>query len=118
MVDDVGATMYCTVPEVALLGLVNVCAMVEPLPAVAPVMLPVIAPTDQLKVLGVEAASAIFVAVPLQMAAVFAVVTTGVGNTVTMIEYGAPGHAGDVVEVGTTIYSTVPADVLTGLFSV
>lgn len=67
-------------------------------------MLPVIVPTVQEKVLGAVAASAMFVAVPLQMAAVLAVVTTGVGFTVTVIVYGAPEHAGVAVDVGITIY--------------
>jgi hypothetical protein len=39
----------------------------------------------QLKVLAAVATSAILVVPPLQMAAVFAVVTTGVGLTVTVI---------------------------------
>ena len=72
-------------PAVELLGLVNVCAMVLPLPPVAPLMLPVMVPTVQVKVLGVLAVSAMLVAVPLQIAAVLAVVTTGEGFTVTMI---------------------------------
>lgn len=75
-----------------------------PDPALAPVMLPVIVPIVQLNVLVAVAASAIFVAVPLQMVAVFAVVTAGLGFTVTVIVYGAPGHAGDAVDVGVTIY--------------
>jgi hypothetical protein len=41
--------------------------------------------------------------VPLQMAAVAAVVTDGVGFTVTVIVYGAPTHP-PVVDVGVTIY--------------
>lgn len=57
----------------------------DPEPALAPVMPPVIAPTVQVKVLGAEAVSAIFGPVPLQIAAVLAVVTTGVGNTVTVM---------------------------------
>ena len=42
-------------------------------------------PIVQLKVLVAEAVNAILVAVPLQIEAVFAVVTTGVGFTVTVI---------------------------------
>lgn len=68
-----------------LLGLVSVCAMVAPAPAVAPVMPPLIVPTVQVNVLGVVAASAILVVPPLQMAAVLAVVTAGIGFTVTVI---------------------------------
>lgn len=68
-----------------LLGLVRVCAIVEPEPALAPVMLPVIVPTVQVKLLEAVATSAIFVVLPLQIAAVFAVVTAGVGFTVTVM---------------------------------
>ncbi len=89
--------------------------MVLPDPALAPVMLPVIAPTVQVKVLGAEAVNAMFVAVPLQIVAVLAVVTTGLGLTVTVIVYGVPGQAGVAVDVGVTIYSTVPAVALLGL---
>lgn len=56
-----------------------------PDPADAPVIAPVIVPIVQVKVLGALDVSAILVAVPLQIAAVFAVVTTGVGFTVTVI---------------------------------
>lgn len=82
---DVGVTRYSTVPDVVLLGFVNVCAIVAPAPAVAPVMPPVIVPIVQVNVLGADALSAILVVVPLQIAAVFAVVTTGVGFTVTVM---------------------------------
>lgn len=59
--------------------------MVAPVPGVAPVIPPVIVPIVQLKVLAAVATSAILVVPPLQMAAVLAVVTTGVGLTVTVI---------------------------------
>ena len=65
--------------------MVNVWAIVLPLPPVAPVMLPVMVPTVQVKVLGVLAVSGMLVVVPLQIAAVLAVVTTGEGFTVTMM---------------------------------
>ena len=68
-----------------MLGLFSVCAMVEPAPAEAPVMLPVMVPIVQLKLLAAVANSAMFVVPPLQMAAVLAVVTAGVGFTVTVI---------------------------------
>lgn len=48
-------------------------------------MLPVIVPTVQVNVLGAEDVNAIFVAVALQIVAVLAVVTTGVGFTVTVM---------------------------------
>ncbi len=82
---EVGVTIYSTVPAVALLGLVSVCAMVLPLPLDAPVIPPVIVPTVQLNVLAAVDVKAMFVAAPLQIAAVFAVVTTGTGLTVTVI---------------------------------
>jgi hypothetical protein len=82
---DVGVTIYCTVPAVALLGLLSVCAIVAPDPAVAPVMPPVTVPTIQVNVLAALAVKAILVAVLLQIAAVLAVVTAGVGLTVTVI---------------------------------
>lgn len=100
-----------------MLGFVSACAMLEPDPDVAPVMPPVIVPTVQVNVLGAVAVKAILVDVPLQIAVVFAVVTTGVGFTVTTMEYAAPGQAGVAMDVGVTMYSTVPAVLLLGLFS-
>ena len=111
---DVGVTIYCTVPAVALLGFVNVCAIVAPLPGVAPVMAPVIVPIVQLNVDAALAVNAIPVPLPLQIVFVFAVVTDGVGFTVTVIVYAGPEHAGIVVDVGVTIYCTVPAAELLG----
>jgi hypothetical protein len=101
---DVGVIMYSTVPVTLLLGLVNVCAMVDPVPELAPEMPPVIVPSVHEKVLAALAVNAMLVAVPLHIVAVLAVVTTGVGFTVTVIVYGDPGHAGVAVEVGITIY--------------
>lgn len=115
---EVGVTMYCTVPAALLLGLESVCAIVAPDPAVAPVMPPVTVPIAHVNVLAAVAVNAILVVPPLQIAAVFAVVTAGVGFTVTVIVYGAPGHDGVAVDAGVTIYSTVPAVVLLGLDSV
>lgn len=82
---DVGVTMYCTVPAVVLLGLFSVWAIVEPDPAAAPVMPPVIVPTVHVNVLAVVAVSAMLVALPLQIAVVAAVVITGLGLTVTVM---------------------------------
>ena len=101
-VTDVGVTIYSTVPLAALPGLVSTCAMVLPDPALAPVMPPVMAPTVHVNVLGTEAVREIFGLVPLQVVAVPAVVTTGVGYTVTVILYGAPTQE-PVTEVGVTI---------------
>jgi hypothetical protein len=110
--------MYCTVPAVLLLGLDSVCAMLEPEPAMAPVMPPVTVPMVQLNVLGAVAASAMLVAELLQIVVAAAVVTTGLGFTVTVMVYGAPGQVVAAVETGVTIYSTVPATALPGLVSV
>jgi hypothetical protein len=82
---EVGVTKYWTVPAVALLGFVSAWAMVDPLPALAPVMPPVIVPTVQVNVLAAVAVNPILVAEPLHIEAVFAVVTAGVGLTVTVI---------------------------------
>jgi hypothetical protein len=82
---EVGVTRYWTVPVSALEGFVKVWAIVDPLPALAPVILPVIVPTVHVNVLVALAVNAIFVAVALQIVAVFAVVTTGVGLTVTVM---------------------------------
>ena len=60
--------------------------MIDPELAVAPVIPPVIAPTVQLNVLGKEAVKLILGPDPLQVVATSAVVTTGVGLTVTVIE--------------------------------
>ena len=100
-----------------MLGLFNVWAIVAPLPALAPVIPPVIVPTVQVNVLGALAVNAMFVAVLLQIAAVFAVVTAGVGLTVTVIGYGDPVHD-PAIEVGTTIYWSVPAVALLGFVNV
>ena len=59
--------------------------MVEPEPALAPVMPPVIVPIVQLNVLATLAVKLILGPVPLQVVAVVAVVTAGLGLTVTVI---------------------------------
>jgi hypothetical protein len=114
---EVGVTIYSTVPDAELLGFVSVWLIVAPDPALAPVMLPVIFPMVHANVLGAVAARAMFGLVALQIATVEGFVTAGVGFTVTVIVYGAPGHV-PVVDVGVTIYWTVPAAELLGLFSV
>ena len=70
----------------------------------APVIPPVIVPTVHVKVDAALAVRAIFVAVALQIVTVLAVVTTGVGFTVTVIVYCGPGQAGVAVDVGVTRY--------------
>jgi hypothetical protein len=82
---DVGVTIYCTVPAVALDGLVSVWLIVVPLPALAPVMLPVTVPIVHANVLGALEVRVMFGLVPVHVDAVAALVTTGVGLTVTVI---------------------------------
>jgi hypothetical protein len=59
--------------------------MVLPDPALAPVILPVTVPIVHEKLLGTLAANAMFGLVALHIAAVAALVTAGVGLTVTVI---------------------------------
>lgn len=91
--------------------------MVFPVPALAPVIPPVTVPTVQVNVLATEAVKLIFGLVSLQIAVVEGVVTTGVGLTVTVMVVGEPAHE-PVVEVGVTIYCTVPEIVELGLVSI
>jgi hypothetical protein len=76
--------------------------IVAPDPALAPVIPPVIAPIDQVKVLDTDAARLIPGPAPLHVLAVLAVVTTGDGLTVIVIVYGDPMHK-PTVEVGVTM---------------
>jgi hypothetical protein len=80
-------------------------------------MPPVIVPIVHVNVAATLAVKAMFVPAALQIVFVAAVVTVGAGFTVTVIVRGVPGHEPDV-EVGVTIYCTVPAVVLLGLVSV
>jgi hypothetical protein len=82
---DVGVTIYSTLPAVALLGLVSVWLMVDPDPALAPVIPPFTAPIVHAKLLGALAVSAMFGPVPVQIDVADALVTAGVGFTVTVI---------------------------------
>jgi hypothetical protein len=112
-------TRYSTVPAAELLGFVSVCAIVFPLPALAPLILPVIVPIVHANVLGAVAASGIFVAVLLQIATAEGTpVTTGRGFTVTVITKGALAGQVPAVDVGVTRYCTVPAVALLGLVRV
>jgi hypothetical protein len=113
---DVGVTIYCTDPAVALLGLVSVWLMVEPEPALAPVMLPLMVPMVHEKLLGAVAAREMFGLDPLQIAVVAALVTAGLGFTVNVIVNGVPGQL-PVVDVGVIMYSIDPAVELLGLVS-
>ena len=67
---ETGVTKYSTVPTVLLLGLLNVCEILFPVPADAPVIPPVIFPMVQLKLLGAVALNGMFVVASLQIAAV------------------------------------------------
>jgi hypothetical protein len=84
-VTEVGVTIYCTEPAVALLGLVRVWLINDPDPAVAPVIPPEIVPIVQVKLLGADAVRFMFGLVALQMESVAGLVTAGVGLTVTVI---------------------------------
>jgi hypothetical protein len=110
---EVGVTIYCTVPAALLLGLVSVCAIVDPLPAVAPVIPPLIVPIVHVNVDAALAVKGMFVAVALQIEYAAGFVTAGVGLTVIVIVYGVPTQP--KLEVGVIIYCTVPAVVLLGL---
>jgi len=91
--------------------------MIVPVPALAPET-PEVAPTVQLKLLpATDEVNAILGELPVQTAVVLAVVTTGVGFTVTVMVYGAPVHEPPVA-VGVTRYCTVPAVELPGLVNV
>ena len=76
---EVGATRYCTVPTVELLGLVSTWLIVDPDPALAPVIPPVTVPIVQLNVPGTEEVKLIFGFDPLQMMAVLGEVTIETG---------------------------------------
>lgn len=71
-------------------------------------MLPVIVPTTQEYVLVIELVNVILGLEPLHIVDVFRFVTTEEGLTVTNIVDDAPTQL-PVVDVGVTIYSTVPA---------
>jgi len=75
-----------------------------PDPVLAPVIPPVMAPIVQVNVLAALDVMVILGLVPLHISLDGALVTTGVGFTVTVIVKGAPGHAGVAVEVGVMIY--------------
>jgi len=91
--------------------------MVEPEPATAPLILPLLVPKVQLKLLAALAVSAMFGLVPLQTVAVVALVTAGIGFTVTVIVEAAPAQEPDV-DVGVTKYCTEPDVALLGLLNV
>ena len=90
--------------------------MLDPDPAVAPVIPPVTVPIVQAKVLGAVADKAIFVLIPLQTETGAIAIISGIGLTVTTILDGLPTQE-PAEEVGVTMYSTVPTVELLGLVS-
>jgi hypothetical protein len=89
-----------------------------PDPAAAPVIPPVMVPKVHENVLGTVATNDKFASAPLQIIAEGGFTIAGSGLTVTVMVYGVPGQAVPAVDVGVTMYSTLPAAVLLGLFSV
>ena len=77
--------------------------IVDPDPEFAPLILPVMVPIVQVNVLAALAVKLIFGLKLLQIDEVLAVVSAGVGLTVTVIVYGEPVQL-PVTEVGVTIY--------------
>ena len=100
---EVGVTTYSIEPATALLGLDNVCEIVAPELALAPVMEPVFVPSVQAYELAAEDDKEMFGFPTLHTDAVVAVVTDGIGFTVTVIVVGEPTQL-PVVEVGVTTY--------------
>lgn len=89
----------------------------EPLVAVAPVMVPVLVPNVQAKLLAAEAARVILGPVPLQVAAVVELLTAGFGFTVIVISVAALAQL-PVVVVAVTAYIIEPAALLLGFVNV
>jgi len=104
-------------PAVELLGLVKVWLIVEPEPAEAPVIAPVLVPSVQAKLEAAEAVRLMLGPVPLHVLAVLGVVTLGAGFTVTVILVAEPTHE-PTVEVGVTAYTILPEVELLGLVKV
>ena len=77
--------------------------IVAPEPELAPVILPVLLPTVQLKLLGTVEDNEILGLLPLQVVAVAVLLTIGIGFTVTVIENVFPTQL-PILEVGVTIY--------------
>jgi len=104
----VATTEYVTVPEVVPV-VVNVCEMLVPEPAAAP-LIPVDEDTVQLNVVPATLlVRGMFVVAPEQMVAGSGVaVMTGLGFTVITIVTGVPGQE---FAVGVTVYVAVPVAV-------
>ena len=92
--------------------------MVAPLPALAPVIPPVLVPRVHANVLAALEVKPILLAVALQILDAFtALVTAGVGLTVTVKLVALPTQL-PTVEVGITLYTILPAVVFNGLVKV
>ena len=87
-----------------MLGLVSVWFRMLPDPALAPLILPVMAPMVHEKLAGVLDVNVRFGLVLLQIASVAAFVTTGLGLTVTVIVNGEADAQLPADDVGVTIY--------------
>ena len=74
-------------------------------------------PTVQLKLLGTLEDNEILGLLPLHVVAVAVLVTNGIGFTVTVMVDEFPTHPPEI-EVGVTIYWTLPADELLGLLKI
>jgi hypothetical protein len=104
----VGVTTYVTVPGVASV-LVRVCAIVGPLDAEAPDIVPLTDPIVHEKVAPATLLlNGMFVVAPLQIVVIPPEVTFGVGLTVITTLTGKPEHP---LAVGVTIYVTEPGAV-------
>jgi len=83
---EVATVLKTILPALALLGLVKVWFIVEPLLALAPVIEPVLVPNVHAKVLDALAVNVIFGLAPLQIVAVFELVIVGLEITVIVAE--------------------------------
>ena len=90
--------------------------MIAPELELDPVIPPLMGPIVQLNVLDVLDVRVMLGANPLQIVSVGKFVTIGVGSTITVMVNDGPGQL--AVEVGVTIYGTVPDVVLLGLVSI
>jgi hypothetical protein len=77
--------MYSILPAVELLGLDKVWLIVDPDPALAPVMAPVLVPMVHVNVLAALAVNAMFGLVALHIDKAAGFVTAGFGLTVTVM---------------------------------
>jgi hypothetical protein len=94
-----------------LTGLNKVWLIEGPEPELAPVILPVIVPNVQEKLLATDDVNGILVVSPLQTDTFRLFVTDAAGITVMVTGKAGPGQD-PLIEVGVTRYSTVPISVL------